>query len=97
MLVRIYRPAKSAMQSGQAKTTDWVLEPEPASPQKIDPLMGWVGGADTDAQLRLRFASKQAALDYASRMGYEAMVSEPHERRPIIKNYADNFRYDRPA
>jgi hypothetical protein len=97
MLVRIYRPAKSAMQSGQAKTGEWLLESEPSGPKKIDPLMGWVGGPDTAGQIRLKFASLADALDYAKRMGHEALVSQPHERAHIIKNYADNFRYDRPA
>ncbi|CAA6605070.1 putative NADH-ubiquinone oxidoreductase [Rhodospirillaceae bacterium LM-1] len=97
MQVRIYRPAKSAMQSGQAKAKDWILEHEPSAPKKIDPLMGWIGSADTQSQVRLTFASMDAALDYAKRMGFEAIVSATHERGHIIKNYADNFRYDRPA
>ncbi|TAN58310.1 MAG: ETC complex I subunit [Rhodospirillales bacterium] len=97
MRVRIYRPAKSAMQSGQAGSKAWLLEHEPSSAKKIDPLMGWVGSDDMQAQVRMRFESKQAALDYAKRMGYEAEVSEPHERHHIIKNYAENFRYDRTA
>jgi hypothetical protein len=96
MQVRIYRPAKSAMQSGQAKAQDWVMECEPCAPKKIDPLMGWVGSADTGIQVRLSFPSLEAALGHAKRMGYEALVSQPHERAHIIKNYADNFRYDRP-
>ncbi|MBF0165983.1 MAG: ETC complex I subunit [Alphaproteobacteria bacterium] len=97
MQVRIYRPAKSAMQSGQAGGKCWLLEHEPASAKKIDPLMGWTGSDDTQAQVRLRFATKEAALDYAQRMGFAAEVSEPHPRHHIIKNYAENFRYDRPT
>lgn len=97
MQVRIYRPAKSAMQSGQAKSQNWVLEHEPASAKKIDPLMGWTGTTDTQAQVKLAFSSLEAALDYAKRKGFEPKVSAFHERAHIVKNYADNFRFDRPA
>lgn len=97
MQVRIYRPAKSAMQSGQGKSQDWVLEHEPSAPKAIDPLMGWTGSRDPQSQVRMTFASLEAALDYAKRLGFDAVVSQPHERAHIIKNYADNFRYDRPA
>lgn len=97
MQVRIYRPAKSAMQSGQAKCQDWVLEHEPASAKRVEPLMGWTGTSDTQAQVKLTFPSLDAALDYAKRKGFAAQVSAPHERAHIVKNYADNFRFDRPA
>ena len=41
MSARIYSPAKTAMQSGKAKTGYWVLEYDPAEKRRIDPLMGY--------------------------------------------------------
>lgn len=83
------------MQQGKAKTRHWLLEYEPASPRRPDPLMGWTSSRDTRAQLKLRFDSREEAIAYAERNGIEYEVTEPNTRRPIIKSYADNFRYDR--
>ncbi len=94
-MMRIYRPAKTAMQSGQAKTHLWIAEFEPASPRTPDPLMGWVSSSDMDSQIHLKFPTKQDAISYAQREGLEYVVVEPKERRQNIKNYADNFRFDR--
>ena len=93
--VRIFRPARTAMQSGRAGTRRWVLEPEPAEPPRIDRLMGWTGSRDTGPQVQLRFDSREAAVAYARANGMEAEVIEPREPRPVIKSYADNFRTDR--
>src|ERR1043165_9822101 len=65
MLARIYRPAKNAMQSGKAKTKDWVLEFEPASARKPDPLMGWTQSSDMNGQIRLTFETREQAIAYA--------------------------------
>ena len=95
MLARIYRPAKSAMQSGKAKTHDWVLEFEPASARVPDPLMGWTQSTDMDGQVRLKFATKDEAVAYASAHGIAFQVTEPKTPRKIIKAYADNFAFGR--
>jgi len=55
MRARIYQPARNAMQSGTAKTHQWVLEFAPASAREVDPLMGWTSSGDTQSQIRLRF------------------------------------------
>jgi len=94
---RIYRPAKTAMQSGRANTRRWVLEFEQAGPKSHDPLMGWVSSGDTRGQLRLRFATKEEALAYAAKRGLVAEVEEPRERRVRPKSYADNFRWQPPG
>lgn len=93
MRARIYQPARTATQSGLARTRDWVLEFAPASPREIDPLMGWTSSDDTQAQVRLRFPSKEAALDYARQHGIDATVTEPKKRRPVIRpmGYGENF------
>ncbi|PYE85370.1 ETC complex I subunit [Pseudoroseicyclus aestuarii] len=93
MRARIYRPARNAMQSGTAKTRDWVLEFPPAEAREVDPLMGWTSSADTQAQVRMRFETREAALDYATRHGIEAVVQEPQARKPNIRpaGYGENF------
>ena len=97
MTARIYRPAKSAMSSGQAKTRDWVLEYAADTAREVDPLMGWTSSSDTQAQVRLRFHTKEAALDYAKEHGIEASVVEPKTRKPNVRarGYGENFATDR--
>ncbi|MEX3014184.1 ETC complex I subunit [Gymnodinialimonas hymeniacidonis] len=93
MRARIYKPAKSAMSSGQAKTKQWVLEYAPAEARSIDPLMGWTSSGDMDSQVRLRFDSLEAAQDYAKDHGIEAVVTKPKVRKPNVRpgGYGDNF------
>ncbi len=97
MRARIYQPARTATQSGTAGTLHWVLEYAPASAREVDPLLGWTSSSDTQAQVRLRFDSKEAALDYALANGIEAVVSEPKARKPTIRprGYGENFAPDR--
>jgi hypothetical protein len=92
---RIYKPTKTAMQSGEARTKEWVLDFEPQSKRAPEPLMGWIGSSDTQAQVRLEFESKEEAVAYATRMGLAYTVIEPKPRKPIRKSYADNFRFGR--
>lgn len=93
MRARIYQPAKTAMSSGMAKTHKWVLEYAPASAREVDPLMGWTSSSDTQAQVRLRFETKDAAVEYARENGIEADVLEPKKRKANIRpgGYGDNF------
>ncbi len=95
MRVRIYRPAKTAMQSGRAMTQQWVLEFEPSEASRPDPLIGWNGSGDTDRQVRLRFETAEEAVAYAERHGYDYTLQRPKERRVRSKTYADNFAYSR--
>lgn len=97
MLARIYQPAKNAMQSGTAKTKNWVLEFAAETSREVDPLMGWTSSKDTQAQVRMSFDSKEAALAYAEAHGIDAQVTEPHKRKPIIRQrgYGENFVPDR--
>jgi hypothetical protein len=92
---RIFRQPKSAMQSGYAGTQEWVLDFEPTEARRPDPLMGWSGSADTQAQLRLRFDTREEAVSYAAKEGLTVEVELPHERKFKPKAYADNFRYGR--
>lgn len=90
---RIYQPAKTAMQSGRAKTLHWLFEYDP-TPKQIDPLMGWTGSVDTLGQLRLRFPTQEAAVEFATERNIPYEVEAPHARKLQLKSYADNFRFD---
>ena len=93
MRARIYQPAKTAMQSGTAKAKGWVLEFAPASARSVDPLMGWTSSDDMDAQVRLRFETREAAEAYATARSIEFDVVDPHARSPNIRagGYGENF------
>lgn len=91
MLARIYRPAKTAMQSGKAKSLDWRLEFAPASARTLDPLTGWTSSTDMNGQVRLTFDSQEEAIAYAERHGIPFRLHEPNEPPVILKAYADNF------
>jgi hypothetical protein len=95
MMARIYRPAKTAMSSGRAKTRRWVLEFEPQERKAIDPLMGYTASGDMRQQVRLTFHTKEEAVAYAVRNGIPYQVYEPKERLSRAVSYAENFRADR--
>ncbi|MGF1475347.1 MAG: ETC complex I subunit [Geminicoccaceae bacterium] len=91
MLVRIYRPAKTAVSQGRRKTHEWILEREPEMKKEADPLIGWVGSGDTDQQWQLRFPDRETAIAYAEKKGWQYRVAEPRERTIKPKSYSDNF------
>jgi hypothetical protein len=97
MRARIYQPTRTAMQSGSAKTHGWVLEFAPASSREVDPLMGWTSSDDTQAQVKLRFDSREAAEAYATEKGIGFDVVEPKPRKAVIRprGYGENFATDR--
>jgi hypothetical protein len=97
MRARIYQPAKTAMQSGTAKTQQWVLEFAPASAREVDPLMGWTSSSDTQAQVRMRFETREAAEAYAAEKGIEYDLVQPKPRKAVIRprGYGENFATDR--
>jgi hypothetical protein len=95
MTARIYKPARTAMQSGQARTKEWVLDYEPESPREIEPLMGWTASGDMRQQVRLCFDTPEEAVAYCERHGiaYQLFNPKPAARRAI--SYADNFSFQR--
>jgi hypothetical protein len=95
MSARIYSPARTAMQSGKAKTGYWLLEFDPEKPRKIDPLMGYTTSGDMKSQIRLKFATREEAVTYAERNGIAYRVELPNEPKRRQISYSDNFRYDR--
>ena len=95
MPARIYRPAKSATQSGLARTKMWVLDFDQETPREIEPLMGWTSSGDTRQQVRLRFDTKEEAVAYAEREGIPYRVEEPQRPKPRTMAYSDNFKFNR--
>ena len=94
MTARIYLPARSAAQAGQAKDK-WILEYEPEKARVIEPLMGWTSSNDMKSQIRLRFDSKGEAIAYAERNGVAYRVEEPKPATRKIVSYSDNFQPNR--
>jgi len=91
---RIFKPAKTAMQSG-ARSRKWVLAYEPATPRQPDPLMGWISAGDTLNEVRLHFETMAEAVAFATKNAVDYSVIEPQVTTEKPKSYADNFRYDR--
>ena len=91
MDARIYKPAKTAMQSGRGKTKDWVLEFVSGAKRSSDPVMGWTSIDDTTGQVRLHFDSREQAIAYAKREGLIFAVEEPRETKRLVKSYSENF------
>lgn len=93
MKVRIYKPAKTAMQSGRAGSEKWVLEYQVESARKPEPVMGWVSSEDTLNQVRIKFDNKASAVAFAEGEGWQYTIDEPHQRKIRPRSYLDNFRY----
>ena len=95
MAARIYKPAKTAMQSGTAKTKEWVLDYEPEQPREIEPLMGWTSSGDMRQQVRLRFATarRRSPMPSATASPIRSSTPSAPARRTIA--YADNFAFKR--
>ncbi|MEM7302010.1 MAG: ETC complex I subunit [Pseudomonadota bacterium] len=95
MSAKIYQPAKTAMQSGKAKTGKWLLEFDPAEPRRVEPLMGYTSSADMNAQVKLKFETREEAVDYATRNDIAYRVIEPKMTRRRAMSYSENFAYNR--
>jgi ETC complex I subunit-like protein len=95
MTARIYKPARTAMQSGNAKAKEWVLDYEPEQPRTVEPLMGWTSSADMKQEVRLHFDTKEEAITFCEREGisYQVFESNPPVRQRM--SYSDNFAFPR--
>lgn len=91
MRARIYKPAKTAMQSGRAGTRDWVLDYEPSEQKQRDALMGWTSSGDMLGQVRLSFSTQEEAVAYAERHGISYQLQEARQPKIRPKSYSDNF------
>ena len=92
MKAKIFKPAKTAMQSGRAKYNKWVLKFIDQKNQIKDTMMGWNGGSSTVSQIELKFTSKEEAINYANKNNIDYEVLETSDRKVISKSYADNFK-----
>ncbi|MDB4845909.1 ETC complex I subunit [Candidatus Pelagibacter sp.] len=87
---KIYKPTKTAMQSGLGKLDKWLLEFK-TKDTGINPLMGWESSIDTMSELKLEFSSKELAIEYAKKNKIKYELIENNEKKIVIKSYADNF------
>ena len=87
---RIYKPAKTAMQSAKRNTKNWLLEFDTLD-TGVNPLMGWETSQDTMSEVKLEFPSKMQAINYAKKNNIDYYVKEPQKSKIIKKSYADNF------
>ena len=92
MQAKIYKPAKTAMQSGRAKYNKWILKISDSKNQTKDTMMGWNGGSNTTSQIQLQYKTKEDAINYAKSNDLDYEVLETSERKVISKSYADNFK-----
>jgi hypothetical protein len=76
-VARIFRPCRSVMTSGRARTKGWRLVFERRTAPFIEPLMGWTGGDDTLTQVELSFPTLEAAVAYAEQQGLDYVVQAP--------------------
>ena len=90
---KIYKPNKTAMQSGLGKIDKWILEFETDNPTK-NPLMGWETSTDTLEEVVLKFSNKEQAIEYAKKNNISYKIIEPKKKEFVIKSYADNFLKD---
>jgi hypothetical protein len=92
MKVKIFSPAKSAMQSGKRNTKKWLVEPiEETNLRSINPLTGWVSADSTLSQFRFEFVSKEEAIKFAQSRDFKFEVIEPKTASLKQKSYAGNF------
>ncbi len=95
MRARIYKPCKTAMQSGRAKSDKWILEYFQTSATEREPIMGWLSGKDTQKQVKLKFNDLDSAIAYAEKNRISYQVSKVNNRKTKPKAYADNFSFYR--
>ena len=95
MVARIYRPARTATQSGKALIKEWLLTYEPEEPKRVEPLMGYTSSTDMKSQIRLSFDTRELAIDYAERNDIPYRLEEPKEPTRRKVSYSENFSYNR--
>tara|TARA_Y100001001_G_scaffold158361_1_gene177784 strand:+ start:660 stop:947 length:288 start_codon:yes stop_codon:yes gene_type:complete len=87
---KIYKPTKTAMQSGDRNTKNWLLEFDTLN-TGINPLMGWETSNDTMSEVKLEFSTKEQAINFAKKNDIIYYIVEPQKRKIIKKSYSDNF------
>ena len=95
MTIKIYKPAKTAMQSGNKNTKKWLAEFISDIDTRKDTLMGWNSSLDTQSQIKIFFDTKEQAIEWSKKNNEQFIVIEPKERKIKPKNYASNFDMNR--
>jgi ETC complex I subunit conserved region len=90
-VAKIYRPARNAMQSGKAKTKQWLLEFEPTSARSNYEVTGWVSSSDMDQEIQIAFETSEDAVRYAKSNNIEYTLLQPKEPKKAKRSYASNF------
>ena len=93
--VRIYQPRKTATQSGRAKTRYWLVEFEQQNAPKNDSLMGWIGQGDTSNQVKMRFSTRESAIEFCEKRKLDYQVVDPKKSKVRPKSYSENFAHGR--
>jgi len=87
---KIYKPSKTAMQSGKRNSKKWLLIFDTLDTE-INPLMGWESSRDTMSEVKLEFSSKDEAINYVKKNNIDYYIVEPEKSKIIKKSYSDNF------
>ena len=87
---KIHKPTKTAMQAGKRNTKKWLLEFDTMNTW-VDPLMGWETSKDTMSEVKLKFSTKDQAINYAKKNNINYYIIEPQKSSLIKKSYTDNF------
>tara|TARA_Y100000590_G_scaffold310436_1_gene350743 strand:- start:396 stop:701 length:306 start_codon:yes stop_codon:yes gene_type:complete len=95
MTIKIYKPSKTSMQSGSKKTKKWLAEFISDVDNTKDSLMGWNSSLDTQSQIKVFFETKEMAVEWAKKNGFQFFVEEPREKKIKPKSYASNFDINR--
>lgn len=90
--VLIYRPARSAMQSGEAETTKWQVDFD-AQQKWENPMIGWASSDDPVQALRLRFDTAEQAESFCRKQGWDYQIAKEPVSRLEPRSYGDNFKY----
>ena len=91
---KIYKPSKTAMQSGKRNTKNWLLEFDTLD-TGINPMMGWETSKDTMSEVKLEFSTKEQATNYARKNNVDYYIIEPQKVKIIKRSYSDNFLKDK--
>merc|ERR1711972_829330 len=92
--VRIFMPAKNAMQSGSHNTHHWMMEFE-TQERWENPLMGWSSSADPLGNMQVKFTHKEDAIKFVEKNGWSYHIEEPNLRKPKTKSYGSNFAWNK--
>ncbi|XP_012263318.2 NADH dehydrogenase [ubiquinone] iron-sulfur protein 4, mitochondrial [Athalia rosae] len=93
-LVRIYEPAKNAMQSGTNNLNMWQMDFDTRERWE-NPLMGWTSSGDPHSNLKLEFQTKDEAIALCEKMGWRYYVQKPNKKTPKPRSYGVNFSWDK--